>query len=333
MAKLMVEGTATISGTDYTLRDTARLAASKLEVGCDSYCSYNGSEQSMTSMTLITGCSKTITTHGGPVVVFASVPFYQSGGTGAVYAYVDGNAKDGLIWTSNTTSKQAYSGMLVLKDIPAGSHTFELRARSQSGSYTAKISSYTNSCLCVFELPITNENVDYVTVPTDATVMALTQALNRAASFADLWYPVGSIYLTVNDVNPTTLFGGTWVRVGAGRMLISAGYGTNPVLSTNTYTGRGNPSYSNTNIFPAGELGGEDYHTLIVNEMPSHKHFTSNYNGNGKTQSAATSNAAPHGDQTYWNFNNPGNSSYTGGNQPHNNLPPYLAVYMWQRTA
>jgi len=47
--------------------------------------------------------------------------------------------------------------------------------------------------------------------------------------------------------------------------------------------------------------------------MPSHRHATSNYNGGGNSAGHATTNAYPHGDRNYWNYNNPGYSSYTGG--------------------
>ena len=72
---------------------------------------------------------------------------------------------------------------------------------------------------------------------------------------------------------------------------------------------------------------GSKYHTLSINEMPSHAHYTSNYNGGGKTQNNATTNAGVHGDQNYWNFYNAGLSNYVGGNAAHNNLQPYITLY------
>lgn len=68
-----------------------------------------------------------------------------------------------------------------------------------------------------------------------------------------LIYPIGSIYLSVNSVDPSTLFGGTWEKI-KDRFLLSSG-----------------DTYSN------GSIGGEASHTLTINEMPSHKHRINQY--------------------------------------------------------
>lgn len=122
-------------------------------------------------------------------------------------------------------------------------------------------------------------------------------------------YPIGSIYITTDFVSPATFIGGTWEQI-QDTFLLACG---------ETYT--------------AGDTGGEATHTLTINEMPSHRHATSNYNGGGNSAKHATTNAYPHGDSNYWNYNNPGYSSYTGGGLAHNNMPPYLAVYVWKRVA
>ena len=71
----------------------------------------------------------------------------------------------------------------------------------------------------------------------------------------DKVYPVGSIYMSVNNTNPGTLFGGTWVTWGAGRVPVSV----------NTSDG---------DFSTVEKTGGEKTHTLSINEMPSHKHST-----------------------------------------------------------
>ena len=73
----------------------------------------------------------------------------------------------------------------------------------------------------------------------------------------DLIYPVGSIYITMNSTNPSTLFGGTWEAFGQGRVLIGAGTGND-----------GSTSLS----FTAGGTGGEYKHALTTSEIPSHTH-------------------------------------------------------------
>ena len=121
-------------------------------------------------------------------------------------------------------------------------------------------------------------------------------------------YPVGAIYISTVDTSPASLFGGTWERL-KDRFLLAAG---------DSYT--------------AGSTGGEAEHTLTVDEMPQHNHdFHASYNEiatgsetGGKILAGGDSN------QWLWNFAQTNNS---GGNAPHNNMPPYLAVYMWVRTA
>lgn len=126
------------------------------------------------------------------------------------------------------------------------------------------------------------------------------------------YYPVGSIYLSVNTTNPSRWFGGTWEQIAKGRTLVG--------VDTN-----------DTNFNTVKKTGGEKIHTLTINEIPSHSHgFTSgvaNVVGNG------LSNNSP----CYWNANNNGlgttQISPTGGSQAHNNLQPYFTCYIWCRIA
>lgn len=117
-------------------------------------------------------------------------------------------------------------------------------------------------------------------------------------------YPVGAIYMSVTDTNPASLFGGTWERIG-GRFLLGA-----------------------DDTYAAGSTGGEAAHQLTTSEMPSHNHTLDNYNTTGGTTSSMTVQA---NDKKGYSGNV--NTLYTGGNKAHNNMPPYLAVYMWKRTA
>ena len=135
-------------------------------------------------------------------------------------------------------------------------------------------------------------------------------------------YPVGAIYLSVTDADPATLFGGTWERISQGRFLIGAGAN---VANTTNYWGEYPAGKEN---FPAGEMGGEVEHTLTVDEIPAHTHSErlewSNTKGWGLTGTGEGANAV---------VDQGGVTGSTGGGKPHNNLPPYLVVFMWKRVS
>lgn len=144
-------------------------------------------------------------------------------------------------------------------------------------------------------------------------------------------YPVGSIYMSTSSTNPATLFGfGTWERFAAGRMPMGAGGG---------YTG----------------TGGSATVTLTENQIPSHSHgpgsntvtsgstapdlFLTGVNGQISRQPASTSSSS----SARYAFMSKASSNTdlgfaastasAGGGASHNNLPPYIVCYMWQRTA
>ena len=117
-------------------------------------------------------------------------------------------------------------------------------------------------------------------------------------------YPVGAIYLSVTDANPAAFFGGTWERIG-GRFLLGA-----------------------DSTYAAGSTGGEAAHTLTVDEMPKHNHEVDNLNASGSATPFMTVQA-----QDKRGFGGNVQTMYAGAGKAHNNMPPYLAVYMWKRTA
>ena len=118
-------------------------------------------------------------------------------------------------------------------------------------------------------------------------------------------YPIGSIYMSVNSTNPSELFGGTWERI-QDRFLLASG---------TTYTN--------------GSTGGEATHTLTVDEIPSHKHSRrtqpQGFAEQDKTKSEIISPASGSA-KAVTKY-----TDYTGGGKAHNNMPPYLAVYVWER--
>lgn len=144
-------------------------------------------------------------------------------------------------------------------------------------------------------------------------------------SLLDAVYPVGAIYMSMEATNPSKLFGGLWERIGVGRMLISAGGGDGQVIDDNTYKGRGQTTgiTADVTFFPVGETGGELDHTLSIAEIPSHKHDAHI----GSQKAFASGNAAGYKDATGKKV-----TGSIGGDEKHNNMPPYLSVYMWKRT-
>lgn len=117
-------------------------------------------------------------------------------------------------------------------------------------------------------------------------------------------YPVGAIYISYTGTDPGSLFGGSWARLPA-RFLLGAG-----------------PTYA------AGSMGGETTHKLTIDEMPAHNHSFDGWGsvaGNNGYISGASSRNIP--SATSFSMND------TGGNLAHNNMPPYLAVYMWRRVS
>lgn len=130
-------------------------------------------------------------------------------------------------------------------------------------------------------------------------------------------YPVGSIYMSMNNVSPQSFLGGTWERI-QDRFLLGAG-----------------SSYS------AGITGGEATHILTIDEMPSHDHVEQMITDDGNPNPLVSPTTG--GDQrggkqtakTAWTTVSERTvyTKKTGGGQPHNNMPPYLAVYMFRRVA
>ena len=155
--------------------------------------------------------------------------------------------------------------------------------------------------------------------------MKYANPLHSAALAA---YPVGSIYMSVAATNPGTLFGGTWQRI-YGKFLFAA----------------------DGNI-QAGQVGGEAQHRLTEGELPKLRggimtgsgESLPDTNGYGVFRSAngicSTTTPRHNGQPTpdAWSTF-PAGEAYAGleivfgGGQPHNNMPPYLSVYVWQRTA
>ena len=135
-------------------------------------------------------------------------------------------------------------------------------------------------------------------------------------------FPVGSIISTTNSANPSTYIGGTWEQLPGGYSLISAG----DYSEKHTVNGTEN-TYSQT--YEAGKTYGEMLHQLTVDELASHSH-----------QQYVTANPNTGTYTTRLDFNEDARNlsifpqvmtGDTGGNLPHNNMPPVYGTYLFKR--
>lgn len=140
---------------------------------------------------------------------------------------------------------------------------------------------------------------------------------NEYAKLADLVYPIGSIYMSINSTNPSELFGGEWETWCSGRVPIGV--------------------YNQDSDFNAAEkYGGSKTVTLTTGQIPSHSHTIPMHSSGTE----ATGYGLAMGNVGFGNRvivdTQTGYSpivTYTGGSGAHNNLPPYLTCYMWKRIA
>lgn len=136
-------------------------------------------------------------------------------------------------------------------------------------------------------------------IATTAFVQAAFQAL----------HPVGSIYINAtNSTNPGTLLGfGTWSAFGAGRVMVGL-------------------DATQTEFDTAEETGGAKTHTLTTSEIPAHTHSLQQVIGDSGANDYNIAGTFSRG-QAY------SVTGSTGGGAAHNNLQPYITVYLWKRTA
>ena len=146
-------------------------------------------------------------------------------------------------------------------------------------------------------------------------------------------YPVGSIYMSVSNANPSTLFGGTWVSFGVGRVLMSVATTENAGI-----TG------GNETVTLAAHKHTTAGHVLTLNEIPEHNHALLNYNVDGNTSYTFTKSSVEANIKK--GFDGNVTTTYKGGSQSHSHgdtgtagaatisvVQPYITCYMWKRTA
>ena len=143
----------------------------------------------------------------------------------------------------------------------------------------------------------------------DATLQSLWESVfggGGVIKLIDWIYPVGSYYWTSKPINPSDLWGGTWVQV-KDKFILAAG------------------------AKAVGATGGEENHNLTIAEMPKHDHklpiiiYSS--------QAPALAGVSEYNAVSYSSGDNGVWTKYMGDGEAHNNMPPYEVAYCWKRTA
>lgn len=150
-------------------------------------------------------------------------------------------------------------------------------------------------------------------IPTKTSELTNDSGFITAADIGNALYPVGSIYMSVNNTNPSTFFGGTWEAWGAGRVAVGV-------------------DTADTDFNAVEKTGGEKTHILTESEMPKHSHGLPTFYSNPEKENITFADTAFNADKASdGNVSNGGQVISTGGGQAHNNLQPYITCYMWKR--
>ena len=191
----------------------------------------------------------------------------------------DGAASWSMGFPSQTSLSQGQGGYYVArKDINGALNTLSQFALfAQSGAvynWSASVDYATGAHVRgsdgVEYIAVANSGPDVSSAVNPTTDVNYTTWKPYLRSIADFIYPVGSIYMSVNNTSPAVLFGGTWARI-SGQFLLGAGSGYN-----------------------AGDAGGNPngLHTLQIEEMPAHNHNVTVNNGGAISDLTITTTGA-----------------------------------------
>ena len=145
-----------------------------------------------------------------------------------------------------------------------------------------------------------------------------------AAAIADVIYPVGSLFFSIDNTNPGSRMDGTaWRQVAEGKFIAGVGTGTDKNGATHTTTAEDTDTV------------GEYKHTLTEAELPEHRHLggaadrgTSIFAHGAEPLATRTTHSIDTGST---DGDHVGYTTYTGAGTAHNNLPPAYGMYVWER--
>lgn len=145
---------------------------------------------------------------------------------------------------------------------------------------------------------------------------------------ADAFYPVGSIYMSVNNVDPTTLFGGTWERI-KDRFLLSAGdtYAAGAEGGSENHKHGAGDLAAEISINTNTSLSGVPAGTFLSMDEVNRSVATDRHTVVSSTDVAVTRDNAKTLIASKYA------TKVSGETAESSNMPPYLSVYMWKRIA
>ena len=160
----------------------------------------------------------------------------------------------------------------------------------------------------------TPQPIFYSKAEVDKLLEDCKEAAKRAALLAA--NPVGKLWASNDPTSPASIVGGTWEQI-KDRFILAAG-----------------------DTYAAGSTGGEAEHTLTINEMPAHRHIEKMQASNNgiativiRKSKGDTSGMSGYA-QNDWLENSLRLSTDSAGRDvAHNNMPPYIAMYVWKRIA
>lgn len=336
-----------INGTSIVSNDVANIVTNS---------AYSGSTNKIATMSDISGKQDTLVS-GTNIKTINNESLLSSGNITVLTSHQDITGKQNVTDnTLETTSKTIPSAINEVNSVAKGANqalsysNYQSMVTAFNGFNSTKYNVGQNVMIVTLEVPdlwisgIESTSSSYTYTSDSAIVTALqtngyikvgyyklsmleTQKVDltnyvQSSQLLNAIYPVGSIYMSVNNTSPATLFGGTWQQIKDTFLLASGS------------------TYSN------GSTGGSSTHTLTINEMPSHTHVQDAHNhtfnarktdwgrsGSNNVLIDATAGYSSITHSTDIISSTTATNQNTGGGQAHNNMPPYLAVYMWKRTS